>query len=169
MKYRTVELIFIWIIYLALLGRNTYKHNITYIPKKHIDTTLNIYLHTLHHRYIYIYITEAHTDTGTYILYHIHTEEVTHRHYNFNRSYINIHSHTRFEFNYLLTVLSKLAKQNTIKKLLHFSSRYLYVLNKYSGTQIHKPGNTFPCTIDACSCQFILILIKSINAKVTII
>ena len=30
----------------------------------------------------------------------------THRHYNVNRSYINIHSNTRLEFNYLFTILS---------------------------------------------------------------
>ena len=37
-----------------------------------MDTKLNIYLHTQHHRYL----REAHTYTGTYILNHIHIEEV---------------------------------------------------------------------------------------------
>ena len=76
-----------------------------YTKEIHIDTTLNIYI------YIYIYIKEireAHTDTATYILCHIYyTVYSTHRHYNINRSYINIHKNTRLEFNYLFTVLSK--------------------------------------------------------------
>ena len=76
MKHRIVELIFIWIIYLALLGRNSYKHNITYIPKKHIETLHWIYTYIHNTTDIYIYIREAHTDTGTYILYDIHIEEV---------------------------------------------------------------------------------------------
>ena len=81
MKYRTVELIFIWIIYLALLGkthinttsliyqRNTYRYYIEYIPT-YTTSQIDIYI------YIYIYIREANTDTRTYILYHIHIEEV---------------------------------------------------------------------------------------------
>ena len=76
MKYRTVEL-FIWL-YLEethinttslIYQRNTY--NITYNTKLH---WICIYIHYITD--IYLYVREAHTDTGTYILYHIHIEEV---------------------------------------------------------------------------------------------
>ena len=70
------------------------KQNITYIRKKHINTTSliyerNIYRHYIDYIYIYIYIKEiptyttsriyireTHTGIATYILYHIYIEEV---------------------------------------------------------------------------------------------
>ena len=104
MKYRVVELILIWIICLVsfgknkaspIYGRNTYKPNITYISKKHIDTTLithilKKYLHTQHH----VYILKNHIQTLERIYCIIYVEEV---HTDINRSYINIHSNTRLE------------------------------------------------------------------------
>ena len=75
MKYRAVELMLNWIIYLVYFGRNTYRH-ITYITKtsliyqqttykQHIDYIPKKYIHAQHP----IYIREAYRDTATYKLY----------------------------------------------------------------------------------------------------
>ena len=67
--------------------RNTYRDSIDYIYFKETPTYTTSRT----------CIREVHTDTATHILHHIYWGS-THRHYNVNRSYINIHSNTRLKF-----------------------------------------------------------------------
>ena len=87
-----------------------YIYNITYIY-----IYIHIYIQTYIYIYIYIYIErererererETHTDTGTYILYHVYIQEVQTDITTLAEATLNIHSNTRLEFNYLLTLLS---------------------------------------------------------------
>ena len=86
--------------------RNTYRHYIDYIYIKEIPTYTTSR----------IYIREVHTDTATYILCHIYWRS-THRRYNVNRSYINIHSNTRLELIICLLFYLGTPTSTTIKTM----------------------------------------------------